>query len=272
MTMKIGFTANGYMDKKEDFSAYGGGEMCCAPRKSMVEVYFSARNMTLTYFNDKFDLKCGDLVYVEGKLEGLQGRVTGVNYNFKIKVSDYKRVIAVVDTNVSGQLFIAGSHFVTFDSSVLPSEKILTWFKAPAVDDDEYISGSDDTAFVLEDLSGLNVTPMIADRGCSYYKQNRVRYICLDGSKGYAIVEGTETYEVDFEYCGGMISGLTCSCFCSYNCKHEFAAMLQLKDTLELVEKNYSDEFEHTGCFAAIEKTTLFSFAINGKEKGGFVL
>ena len=105
--MKIGFTANGYMDKKEDFSAYGGGEMCCAPRKSMVEVYFSARNMTLTYFNDKFDLKCGDLVYVEGKLEGLQGRVTGVNYNFKIKVSDYKRVIAVVDTNVSGQLFMA---------------------------------------------------------------------------------------------------------------------------------------------------------------------
>ena len=25
MTMKIGFTANGYMDKKEDFSAYSGG-------------------------------------------------------------------------------------------------------------------------------------------------------------------------------------------------------------------------------------------------------
>ena len=105
--------------------------------------------MTLTYFNDKFDLKCGDLVYVEGKLEGLQGRVTGVNYNFKIKVSDYKRVITVVDTNVSGQLFMAGSHFVTFNRNALPSEKILTWFKAPAVDDDEYIIGSDDTAFVL---------------------------------------------------------------------------------------------------------------------------
>ena len=26
--MKIGFTANGYMDKKEDLSAHGGGEMC----------------------------------------------------------------------------------------------------------------------------------------------------------------------------------------------------------------------------------------------------
>ena len=113
---------------------------------------------------------------------------------------------------------------------------------------------------------------MIVDRGCSYYKQNRVRYICLNGSKGYAIVEGTEPYEVDFEYRGGKISGLTCSCFCSCNCKHEVAAMLQLKETLELVEKNYSDEFERTGYFAAIAKITLFSFAIDGKEKGGFVL
>ena len=272
MTNRIGFTANGYVDKKEVFSVYGDGEMCSMPRKSMVDVYFSAKNITLTYFNDKFDLKCGDFVYVEGKLEGVQGRVTGVNYNFKIKVSDHKRVIAVVDTNVSGKLFMAGSHFVTFDPSVLPSEKILTWFKAPTVDDDVYISGSDDTTFVLDDLSGLNVTPMIADRGCSYYKQNRVRYICLDGSKGYAIIEGTEAYEIDFEYRGGEISGLTCSCFCSFNCKHEFAAMLQLKETLELVEKNYSDEFERTGYFAAIAKTILFNFAIDGKEKGGFVL
>lgn len=217
MTMKIGFTANGCMDKKEEFSAYDGGEMCCAPRKSMVEVYFSARNTTLTYFNDKFDLKCGDLVYVEGKLEGLQGCVTGVNYNFKIKVSDYKRVIAVVDTNISGQLFMAGSHFVTYDPSVLPSEKILTWFKAPIADDDVFVSGSDDTDFLLEDLSGFNITPAVADRGHNYYMENRVRYICLNGSKGYAIVEGTEAYEVDFEYHGGKISGLTCSCFCSFN-------------------------------------------------------
>lgn len=48
--------------------------------------------------------------------------------------------------------------------------------------------------------------------------------------------------------------------------------MLQLKETLELVEKNYSDEFKRTGYFAAIAKTTLFSFAIDGKEKGVFVL
>lgn len=135
-----------------------------------------------------------------------------------------------------------------------------------------FISSSDDTAFLLEDLSGFNITPVIADRGHNYYMDNRVRYICFDGSKGYAIVEGSDAYEVDFEYHGGKISGITCSCFCSGNCKHEFAVMLQLRETLRLIEKNYSDEYQRTGYFAAIPKGVLFNFAIDGKEKGGFVL
>ena len=53
------------------------------PRKSVVRVHFPARNMNLSYYNDAFDLKCGDIVFVEGKLEGLRGRVVDVAYNFK---------------------------------------------------------------------------------------------------------------------------------------------------------------------------------------------
>ncbi len=59
--------------------------------------------MTLAYYNDRFDLHCGDLVYVDGKLEGKRGRVVDVNYNFRINLADYKRVIGVADTNVSGR-------------------------------------------------------------------------------------------------------------------------------------------------------------------------
>ena len=59
---------------------------------------------------------------------------------------------------------------------------------------------------------------------------------------------------------------------CSYNCKHEFAAMLQLRETLELIEKNYGDEYERTGYFAAVNKGTLFAFAIDGKDNGSFTL
>ena len=200
------------------------------------------------------------------------GRVTEVNYNFKIKVLDYKRVIAVVDTTVHGQFFMTGSHFVTFDREALPSSKAVTWFKAPAKEDDEFVSGSDDTTFRLDDLKGMNVTAAIAERGHEYYMENKVRYISIDGTKGYAIVEGREAYEVEFEYRSGEISQLICSCFCSYNCKHEFAAMLQLRETLELIEKNYGDEYERTGYFAAVNKGTLFAFAIDGKDNGSFTL
>ena len=99
---KIGF--NGSVEEyrktsKEEFS------ICPAvmPRKSVVRVHFPARNMNLSYYNDAFDLKCGDIVFVEGKLEGLRGRVVDVAYNFKIKLSDYKKVISVADTNVRGE-------------------------------------------------------------------------------------------------------------------------------------------------------------------------
>ena len=238
----------------------------------MVQVSFAGRNTTLSYYNDLFDLHPGDLVYVDGKLEGHRGRVTDVNYTFKIKVSDYKRVIAVVDTTVNGQFFMAGSHFVTFDRAALTANKAVTWFKAPAKEGEEIVSGSDDSSFNLADLKGIKIDPDTADRGHNYYMENRVKYISIDCTKGYAIVEGSKPYEVEFEYRDGEISQLVCSCFCNCNCKHEFAAMLQLKETLEFIEKYYAAEYERTGYLAAINKGTLFAFAIDGKETSSFTL
>ena len=269
--MKIGFTVEDKTEQKIIERTYAAINMPMQPRKSVVQVYFSGRNMTLAYYNDQFDLHVGDMVYVEGKLEGLRGRVTEVNYNFKIKISDYKRVIALVDTSVSGQFFMAGSHFVSFDRMALPKEKVITWFKAPAKEDDEFVSGSDGATFELSDLSGMHVSNSVAERGHEYYMESKVRYISIDDGKGYAIVEGSETYEVEFEYHKGEISGLVCSCFCSYNCKHEFAAMLQLRETLGLIEEHYEEEYERTGYFAAVSKPILFAYAIDAKETGSIV-
>ena len=90
------------------------------PVKSLVQVHFPSKNQTLTYFNDRFDLYPGDLVFVEGKLEGIRGVIRTVTKNFKIKVADYKKVVSVADTRVSGPMYFAGSHFVAFRESVLP--------------------------------------------------------------------------------------------------------------------------------------------------------
>ena len=243
-----------------------------AARKSVVRIHFSARNMTLSYYNDAFDLKVGDIVHVDGKLEGLRGRVVDITYNFKIKLSDYKRVISVADTAVKGELFFAGSHFVTFDSTVLPYSKVISWFKAPDKKDDIYASGNDDSSFNLNDLSTMKISHEIAERGHDYCMESRVRYICLDGAKGRAIVEGSQIYELEFEYINGEISNLTCNCFCSYPCKHEFAAMLQLRETLELIAKNYEPQYKASNYFATVAKGTLMSIAVDGKEAGSILL
>lgn len=268
---KIGFAARNEEEPRKNESEISSG-LITTPRKSVVRIHFPARNMTLSYYNDAFDLKRGDVVYVDGKLEGLRGRVIDITYNFKIKLSDYKRVISVADTKVKGEFHFAGSHFVTFDPAALPYEKIITWFKAPEKEDEVYASGNDETSFQLSDLGSMKVSNSIAERGHEYFIENKVCYIAVDGSHGRAIVEGSQTYELEFEYRNGEISNLTCNCFCSYPCKHEFAAMLQLKETLGIIEKNYSKLYEESQFFATVYKGTLLNFAVDGKDTGSIVL
>lgn len=240
------------------------------PVKSLVQVYFPERNQTLTYFNDQFDLKRGDFVFVDGKLEGVRGIVREVNKNFKIKVSDYKKVISVADTNVSGKMYMAGSHFVSFDPAVLPYEKIRTWYLPPVKPEDEYETSNDDTVITLDKLDDMKVSQAIFERGRDYYIEDRVAYLSIDVGHGRAIVEGEHAYEVEFQYTDGEIRNLICSCPCGYTCKHEVAAMMQLKDTLEKIEKNYAEL--HKDYFAAVEKHALFRFVIQFKQTGSFTL
>lgn len=271
MTFKIGGFAAEYHKENQQEPCIVEPQIMTSPKKSVVQVYFG-NGRKLAYYNDQFDLRPGDMVFVEGKMEGQRGRITEVNYNFKIKLSDYKRVIAVVDTTVSGQFLMAGSHFVTFDPETLPLEKVRSWFMPPAKEEDIIITGNDDSAFWIEDLSGMQITHVIAERGHDYYMENRVRYLCINGTHGYAIVEGNRGYEIEFEFCDGEISNLVCDCPCTYHCKHEFAAMLQLQETLAIIAKHYASEYESCGYFAAVNKATLFSFAIDGKEIGKIIL
>ena len=128
MAFKIGFSVS---EEKEKMTAPEPPDVAeeREPRRSVVRVQFPQRNMTLAYYNDRFDLHCGDLVYVDGKLEGKRGRVVDVNYNFRINLADYKRVIGVADTNVSGRFTLAGAHVLTFYRAALPRRKVMSWYK-----------------------------------------------------------------------------------------------------------------------------------------------
>lgn len=121
---------------------------------------------------------------------------------------------------------------------------------------------------MLDELENQNIPHKIFSRGYEYYYDNKVVYIELDGENGRAIVEGSEFYEVEFKYKNGEISGLVCNCYCSYTCKHDVAVMLQLKDMLMNIEKNYSEKYEKSGYFAAISKADFFAAVVDTKEKG----
>ena len=269
MKHKIGFWAETQEDSVR--TAQSAAKPSSPPKKSLVQVYFPKQNMTLSYYNDRFDLQVGDIVYVDGKLEGLRGHVTAVSHSFRIKLSDYKRVIAVADTHITGELHIVGSHLVAFDPKTIPYEKIITWFKAPDKEEDIYVSGSDDQGFPLDDLSGMKASSAIAERGCEYYRENRVVYLCLDHGHGRGIVEGTSPYEIEFDYCSGTIQNLTCSCYCSYPCKHTVAAMLQLRELLKQLEEHDGFDWNEGGYAAAISQSAFFSFVVEGKTAGRFV-
>ena len=271
MKFKIGFTAE-HGDCPQPAGAASPSGPSASVRPSLVQVRFPDKNRTLAYYNDRFDLHVNDIVYVDGKLEGLRGRVTDVSYNFRIRLSDYHRVIAAADTNIHGQLWLAGSHLLCFDPSVIPYEKIALWFMPPGKEEDEFVSSYDDASFSLEDLSGMKISSGAAERGHEYYCQSRVCFICLEGTRGRAIVQGTHPYSLEFRYENGQISRLTCSCYCSDTCKHEFAAMLQLRESLKIAGECYSEQFRDSGYMAVILKDALIEYGTDFTKRGAVTL
>ncbi len=270
MSFKIGFTTETEHEKRNVDNIPVQKETPII-KKSVVEVYFPDRDLTCSYYNDMFDLKRGDIVYVEGKLEGKRGRVFDINYNFKIKLSDYKRVIGVADTNVIGEFHLAGSHFITIDEDALKYEQVATWFKAPENENEEYVSSSGDEGFNLNDLGGINIKNEVAKRGHKYYMENRVVYIELNHGKGRALVTGSKTYDVEFFYKDEDITGLVCNCYCTGTCKHEFATMLQLRDILATIKNEYHF-IDHNDYLAAVSKTSFFECLIDGNNTGTFTM
>ena len=266
MTTKIGFKFNeNKADRETVMREVQKGES--VPRKCLAEIRFPGVYKPYTYYNELFDLKIGDRVFVDGKLEGTMGVVVNITYNFKIKLSDYKRVIGKADTNVQGEFYFAGSHFVTFDSDALSFKKALTWFKAHE-ENEEYVSGTDGSSFMLETLEGLKFDEYDLENGKEIYMENGVEYLELTGTKGRAIVVTSKPYIVEFTYKNGEISDLYCECYHVTPCKHCFAVLLQLREALKCIDKNYSAEFEKTNYFATILKGKFFTFAVDSKTTG----
>ena len=241
-------------------------------KKSVVRVFFASRNLELSYYNDRFALQKGDFVYVSGKLSGQLGVVTDITYCFKIKLSDYERVIAVADTKIKGEFYNVGADFITFDSAALPYKKVLSWLKPPEFFSPEIVQGSEIRSFCIDDLSAMKVSAGTVERAKDCLDDGRIKYISVCKNQGRAIVVGREIYEIEFKMKNGRISDLFCSCYETDYCSHSVAAVFWLREVLDMIENNFKTEYEKSGCFSVVDRTLFLNFSVGYKEKSKIVL
>lgn len=272
MSIKIGFTAedennevNGVLPPP-DFVVDNQNII----KKSVVDVIFPACHKPLSYYNDKFNLKKGDIVFVEGKFEGVAGRVVDVNFTFKIKISDYKRIVSVADTDIKGEFKFVLSELLTLDSYTIPYEKISRWFGLDSAED-EFVSSVGDESYDLYNLGTLHISPVIAERGHDYFLNDNVLYVEFNKGNVKAIVKGTEYYNVEFKLNNGMVSGLLCNCYCTGICKHCFAVLLQIRALFDEIYKLYGENFAFD-YFAAVNKALFYDYVLTDKEEGTLVV
>lgn len=204
--------------------------------------------------------------YLGGKVEGLLGFITEVSYCFKIRLSEYKRVIYRVDTEIRGKLYLLGDFFAAFDEDVIPKEKILPWFVRPDNEDDvacSYGEGTEaelsDSEFTCDKLPLSSVIP----------------YFCIDKSAVSAVVNMSNgrcygTNEVEFTFDNVKARNMTCSCYEVGLCMHESTAVSALNGILAEIEKNkeFAEMYNKSGYIALIDKNSVIENTVNSNKTG----
>ena len=223
-------------DKKVHETLYTGPSGNSIGVKSLVQVSFADIHRTYAYYNDKFDLKAGDLVFVSGCLEGKLGCVESVNYKFKINLADYERVVAHPIIEIHGHFRQIMDKMVSYDSTAVSPETFRDWVKAPTIEGEEpeeFVQG-EGYSFELEHFAESDeVEGKIMERAVDYCRSGRVRYLSLRNGIGTAFVEGTKWYEVNFNYKDGIVSDMYCECPYAALCKHNLAVIITLNALLK---------------------------------------
>lgn len=269
MSTKIGFQFNENTPEREIVVPEIPEEET-APRKCLAEIRFPNVYRPYTYYNDTFDLKIGDKVFVSGKLDGVMGTVEGLSYNFKIDLSKYERVIRKVESHIKGEFNLVGRHMLTFDQNALPFEKVITWFDLPSNLDTKYVVSSDGSTF---DLNDAPVCWSCGEHGDYLHTRGRIQYISINGNRGRAIVkDDNNIHKIEFDFKDFKISNFFCDCYDMYICGHQYAVILQLREILKLIEENYAEQYANSNCFALVKRETLEAFATDSKVSGKVVL
>ncbi len=234
------------------------------PVRSLVRVRFEDFERELTYFNDRFDLNCGDRVFVSGKLEGKPGFVTSVTTKFKIRLSDYERVIALAQTPIHGAYKPVADKMLSYDSNALSPEAFRTWILPPeeqVLDEEDEIIYGDGYEIPLDDPHRADgVEPAVFDRAVEYCRSGKIGYVSVKDGVGRAFVRGKEWYELEFRLRNNTIVEAYCGCPFPGLCKHLLAVAIMLS----VISRNGDIDLDRN--FVLIDATRFFDMIKHNEQ------
>lgn len=230
------------------------------PVKSLVQVRFPG-GRKLAYYNDRFDLSCGDAVYVSGKLAGIVGVVVEVTTKFRIHTSDYERVLARLDLDVHGNFVSVADKMVSLGEIAVTPSRFESWVTPPMGKkheedkEDEVISGE---GYVI-DLENIGASEglreVILERALDYCSEGKVAYVSVCNGVGTAFMNGTRWYRVDFHLDHGIMRDVFCDCPYAGLCKHEVAVAITLQVLFA------QEKMGHCENFVALDQSVFWKLA-----------
>lgn len=239
----VGFGAE---DEKKPEQAAVTGVQETQVSPTLVSVRFEEHGRTLTYYNDRFALKEGDRVFVSGKLEGQIGLVESVTTKFRIRLSDYQRVVSTAQTPIAGTYTPVMDKMRSYDAEALAPEAFRKWILPPDPmerPDDEITVGGGWTVPIDDPARAEGVDHAAMDRAVDYCRSGKVAYIAVRDGVGTAYIEGRHWYEVTFRLDHGALVEAFCDCpYCGL-CKHLLAVGITLTALLRRSELDLDRDF-----------------------------
>ena len=256
----LGFTAGKYPEPEQAPAAEPVVPQ--PPVRTLVKVNFPDSGKTLSYYNDRFDLRKGDIVFVEGKLAGEPGIVESVSRKFKISLSDYKRVISVADRELHGSYEEILDKMVSFDREAFSPEQYRTWVLPPKEEEDDEVIFGEGFDLDLTDIErNPDVTYPVLQRAFEYCNSGKVAYICIRDGIGTAFISGSEWYEVNVRLEGSLMREMYCDCPYPGLCKHLLAVAVTLR------ELSKQDGFNLENDFVAMDTNRFWGMVAHTRNK-----
>ncbi len=223
----IGFSISNKENKTDNTETIVPEVLEEEPVRSVVTVHF-INEREYPYYNDMFNLKVGDVVYVDGKLKGIPGRVTEVTTKFKVSLDFYKRVTAKLNLEFHGVFKKSSCFMVCNNPNALTIEQTKSWYFPPREEEEKFFVGDGyriklDSIMNNDDIDDVDFADAV-----DIVKDGEVKFITVKNGKGFAIVKRNKPHPVEFEYSNGVVSNLLCDCIKPNLCDHSLAVCIAM--------------------------------------------